>query len=183
MGLEVVVNEIIEEGRKRAAAIEKEGLEEAKAILQEAKAKSEAILSEREALAQRDAARIRTQETARADFDAKKKVLVAKRALWDRLRQEALDALTHLDETRRRELLNTLIARAEREIPSGVAHVRPEDVGLIRGPYEVQGDLDALGGVVVEDETGSVSIDQRFESILDEVWPQVLKEESKKLFG
>jgi len=183
MGLEVVVNEIIEEGRRKAAAIETEGLEEAKAILQEAKAKADTILSDRQAQAERDANRIRTQEAARAEFDAKKQVLVEKRALWDRLRGEALDALSSLDEGRRRQVLQRLIDRARAEIPSGVAHVRPEDVSLVSGPYEVKGDLEARGGLVVEDETGSVSIDSRFESILDDVWPQVLKQESKILFG
>jgi vacuolar-type H+-ATPase subunit E/Vma4 len=185
MGLEVVVNEIIEEGRRQAARIEQEGLQEAKAILEEAKAKAQATLAEKDAQAARDAQRLRTQETARAEFEAKKQVLVARRALWDRLRAEALDALTGLDDAQRGRVLNTLVSQAAREIPAGTVHVRKQDAGLISAPagLVVVGDLQAAGGLVVEDTAGSVSLDHRFESILADVWPTVLKEESGKLFG
>lgn len=185
MGLEVVRNEIEAEGRRQAAEIEQEGLQEAKAILEEAKAKAEALLADKDAQAKRDADRIRTQETARAEFDAKKQVLVARRALWDRLRSEALDALSGLDDARRGTILNTLVTRAAQEIPEGTVHVRPEDANLVNAPagLTVVGDLDAAGGLVVEDSAGSVSLDHRFESILADIWPTVLKEESGKLFG
>lgn len=185
MGLEVVVNEIIAEGRKEAAAIEKVGLEEAKALLEEARTKADKILSERKAQAERETERIQIQETARAEFEAKKKVLVAKRALWDRLRADALSSFGNLPDDARGRILKTLLAQASKEIPEGTVHVRAADVSLVQGAsaHTVVGDLDAVGGLVVEDATGSVSLDHRFESLLADIWPTVLKEESAKLFG
>lgn len=185
MGLEVVVNEIIQEGRKEADAIEREGLEEAKAILEDARSKAQAILEKSENEAERDAERIRTQETARVEFEAKRRVLTAKRALWERLRKETLQGLAQLDDERRERYLQTLLENARKEIPQGVIHVREADKPLVGDPsgFEVQGDLEAIGGLVVEDPSGEVSLDMRFESILEDLWPQVLKEESKKLFG
>lgn len=185
MGLEVVVNEIIQEGRNEADRIEREGLQEAKAILEDARSKATATLEKNEQHAEREAERIRTQETARVEFEAKRRVLTAKRALWERLKRETLDTLANLDDDRRKQYLQTLLENAKKEIPRGVVHVRDADkalVGSISG-FQVQGGLDAIGGAVVEDENGEVSLDLRFESLVEDLWPQVLKQESKKLFG
>jgi V/A-type H+/Na+-transporting ATPase subunit E len=184
MGLEVVVNEIIQEGQKEAQRIEREGLEEAKAILEDARSKAEGILDERQQLADKEAERIRTQEAARTEFEAKRSVLTAKRALWERLKKETLQALSQLDEDTRRDYLDRLLENARKEIPRGTIHVRKEDTGLVKAAgFQVEGDLDGIGGLVVEDESGAVSLDLRFETLLQDLWPQVLKQESKRLFG
>ncbi len=185
MGLEVVVNEIIEEGRKEADRIEREGLQEAKAVLEDARSKAEAILDERDALARREAQRLQEQETARMEFEAKRRVLTMKRDLWQRLKKETLETLSGLDEQTRKGYLQTLIENAQQEIPQGVVHVRKEDEKLVPrdSGYDVKADLEALGGAVVEDPAGAVSLDLRFETLLDDLWPSVLKEESKRLFG
>lgn len=184
MGLEVVVNEIIEQGRKEADRIEREGLQEAKAILEDARSKAEATLDERDELAKREADRLQEQETARMEFEAKRRVLTMKRNLWQRLKKETLETLSGLDEATRKRYLQTLLENAHKEIPEGVVHVRKEDEGLVpRSSYEVKGDLDAIGGAVVEDPEGAVSLDLRYETLLDDLWPSVLKEESKRLFG
>jgi V/A-type H+/Na+-transporting ATPase subunit E len=184
MGLEVVVNEIVEEGRKEAAHIEKEGLLEAKAILEEARQKAEQILNERRIQAEREAERIRIQESARAEFEAKKQVLMAKRATWDRLRAEVLAGLEHLAEADRRRILTALVAEARREIPRGTLHVRAQDKALVNAPgFQIVGDLRGVGGLIADDEGGNVSLDLTFESRLTDLWPQVLREESKRIFG
>ncbi len=184
-GLEVVVHEIIEQGRQQAAAIEKEGLTEAKAILAEAKEKAEKSLAERETAATRDAERLRVQEIARAEFEAKKKVLTAQRGLLARLKDEANAALAGLPDDKRRAYLEKLVARAKREIPSGTIHCRAEDESIVSGlaDYAVKADLTGIGGVIVDDDSGSISLDLRFESLLEEAWPAVLRSETKELFA
>lgn len=185
MGLEVVVNEIIQEGRKEADRMEREGLQEAKAILEEARSKAEGILDQRKDAADKEAQRIEQQETSRAEFEAKRRVLTAKRALWERLKKETLSTLEGLDDDRRRTYLEKLLEQARKDIPEGIVHVRKQDEGLLgntRG-FDVQGDLEAIGGLVVEDPQGTVSLDLRFETLLEDLWSQVLKEESKRLFG
>lgn len=185
MGLEVVVNEIIEQGRSKAQAIEKEGLQEAKEILSDAKARAEKTLAERQAAAERDAGRIRVQETARAEFEAKKEVLYAKRALLVRLKEEALEGLRTASADQRKAWLSKLVKKAEAQIPEGIVHVRSEDKDLVAGltDLKVEGDLDAAGGLVVDSADGTMSIDYRFESLLEDAWPEVLRQESPKLFG
>lgn len=185
MGLEVVAREIAEEGRKEAAVIEKEGLQQAKAVLEEARDKAQRLLEERRVQAEREAERIRQQERARAEFDAKKKVLVAKRALWERLRRETLAALAALPEADRKRVLRRLLERASQDVPEGSVQVRDADTALVAGQsrHRVEGGLSGVGGLVAEDPAGMVSIDLRFESLLEDLWPQVLKEESRRLFG
>lgn len=185
MGLEVVVNEIIEQGRKQANDIKVEGLEEAKAILEEARSKAEGIIADKAKDAQRDADRLKAQERARAEFEAKKKVLYAKRALWDRLRAEAEEALRTLPDATRRAHLQALLGRAEQQVGTGTAHVVAQDVEAARGltKLTVEGDLVGLGGVVVDSAEGDLSLDLRYEALIESAWPSVLKEESKRLFG
>lgn len=185
MGLEVVVNEIIEQGRQSASAIEKEGLTEAAAILAEAKQKAEKAINERATAGSRDAERLRIQEVARAEFEAKKRVLTAQRQLMDRLQDEATKALAGLPADKRRAYLEKLVARARKEIPRGTVHVTPADADLVSGlaDYKVKADLDATGGLVVDDESGHISLDLRFETLLEEAWPEVLRQETKKLFA
>jgi len=65
---------------------------------------------------------------------------------------------------------------------------RADDAALLEGlvadddGFEFAGERDCLGGVVVESETSRVRVTNTFDSVLERVWEDELKEISQRLF-
>ena len=57
-----------------------------------------------------------------------------------------------------------------------------EDVLADYDGYELAGERDCLGGVVVEGANSRVRVNNTFDSVLDTVWEDNLKEVSARLF-
>lgn len=190
MSLETVVEDIREEAREEAAAIRDEGEARAEEIVSEAEADAERIHEEAEREAERAIEREREQAVSSAKLEAKQERLEARRDALQEVYDAVEERIASMEGERREELTRALLANAAEEFEGNEAsvHCRADDADLVDNLVtEFDGfaradEIDCLGGVVVESESSRVRVDNTFDSVLDDVWEDSLKDVSDRLF-
>ncbi len=149
---------------------------EREAMLAEVRKEGEALLKERERQTEEQADRERLREVARAELEAKRIALQAQREVLDEVLERAKERL--LDTGSRERLTEALVNAHQDEIREGVVLCRPGDVPLLKRLVkgEVRGELPGIGGLVVESPDGSHRVDLTFETLLDELWEDVVRD-------
>jgi len=191
MSLETVAEDIRDEARARAEEIREEGQERADEIIAEAEADAEEIREEREAAVEREIEQRREQAISSAKLEAKQARLEARRDALEEVRTDVEQAIVDIEGERRRSLTASLLESAAEEFDESESvsvYGRADDHELLEDLVEeydgftVAGDHDCLGGVVVESEESRVRVNNTFDSLLETVWENNLKELSNRLF-
>jgi len=191
MSLETVVEDIREEAREEAAAIRDEGEARAEEIVSEAEADAERIHEEAEREAERQIEREREQAVSSAKLEAKQERLEARRDALQQVRESVEERVASMEGERRAELTRTLLANAAEEFDDAdevSVRCRADDEALVDDliaefdGFALAGEVDCLGGVVVESESSRVRVDNTFDSVLEDVWEDSLKDVSDRLF-
>jgi V/A-type H+-transporting ATPase subunit E len=190
MSLDTVVEDVRDEARARAEEIREAAESEADEIIAEAEADAERIREERLAEVDRQIDQEREQTLSSAKLEAKQERLGARRDVLEDVHDEVEAAIADLDDDRRRELTETLLdaTLAEFDDDDAVAvYTRAEDVELLEELVadrnaQVDGEVDCLGGVVAESDTSRVRVNNTFDSVLESVWDDELKNISEQLF-
>jgi len=190
MSLDTVVEDIREEAEERAEEAREEAEERAEEIVAEAEREAEEIVEERERQVERRIDQERGQTLSSAQLEAKQRRLEARRDVLEEVRETVEERAAGLEEGRE-ELTRALLDAASREVEEDAAvsvFGRADDRELVTSlleeypGYEWGGDHDCLGGVVVESEASRVRIDNTFDSLLEDVWEENLREVSERLF-
>jgi len=191
MSLETVAEDIRDEARARADEIREEGEERAAQIIADAEADAEEIREAREAEVDREVEQRREQAVSSAKLEAKQARLEARRDALEDVREEVEATIADIDGERRRSLTGALLDEAAAEFDESESvsvYGRADDQELLEDLLEeydgfsVAGDYDCLGGVVVESEESRVRVNNTFDSLLETVWEDNLKELSNRLF-
>ncbi|MFB6207624.1 MAG: V-type ATP synthase subunit E [Haloglomus sp.] len=191
MSLDTVVEDIRDEARTRAEEIRAEGEERAEEIVAEAESDAEEIKAEAESEVEQTIEQEREQTLSSAKLEAKQKRLEARRELLQDVREDVETEIAGLEGERREELTRALLAAAAPEFEdadSVTVRGREADADLLEticedyDGFEVGESFDCLGGVVVESEGSRVRVNNTFDSVLDEVWEENLREISERLF-
>jgi V/A-type H+-transporting ATPase subunit E len=187
--LETVVEDVRDEARARAEEIREQADTEADEIVAEAEADAERIREERLAEVESQIDQEREQALSSAKLEAKQERLGARRDVLEDVHDEVEAAIANLDGDGRRELTETLLdaSLAEFDDEDVAVYTRAEDVELLEELVadrnaEVDGELDCLGGVVAESDTSRVRVNNTFDSVLESVWDDELKNISERLF-
>ena len=180
MSLETVVEDIRDEARARAEEVRTDGESRAEEVLEEA---------EREV--ERQVAQEREQKVSSAKLEAKQQRLEARREVLEDVRDEVQTRVADIDGDEREELTRTLLEAATAEFDGDETvrvHGRADDEELLESVLEdfegfgVGEPVDCLGGVVVESDASRVRVNNTFDSVLEEVWEENLREISARLF-
>ncbi|PSP34562.1 V-type ATP synthase subunit E [Halobacteriales archaeon QH_10_67_22] len=190
MSLDTVVEDIRDEARARAGEIENEAEQEAEEILAAAEADAETIHEEREREVEATIDQEREQKLSSAKLEAKQARLEARRDALEDVRGAVEDELGSLDGDRREELTRALLDAASAEFDDDETvsvYGRADDEELLtklagEHGFEHAGERDCLGGVVVESEQSRVRVNNTFDSLLEDVWEDNLREISDRLF-
>jgi V/A-type H+-transporting ATPase subunit E len=191
MSLETVVEDIRDEARARAEEIRAEARQRADEIVEAAEADAEELREEREATVERTIEQEREQALSSAKLEAKQERLEARRDVLEDVRERVEQELATLDRDRREELTRSLLDAAAVEFEDDAdveVYGRADDQELVAeiladyDGFSWGGERDCLGGVVVESQTSRVRVNNTFDSVLDSVWEDNLKELSDKLF-
>ena len=193
MSLDTVVEDIRDEARARAEEVLDEGEQRAESIVADAEADAEEILAEAEREVERQIAQEREQTLSSAKLEAKQARLEARREVLQEVHDEAEAAIAGLGGEPREELTRALLDAAATEfegVDSVRVYCRAADESLLEsiledGAYdgfEVAGEYDCLGGVVVESDASRVRVNNTFDSVLEEVWEENLRDISDRLF-
>ena len=191
MGLEVVIEEIRDRGKREAEQIRSETQAEVSSILHAAQAKAERIKLGVDQDVQKQSSHITSQEVSAANLIVKRQLLNTQKELLDQVYAGALSAIAKLPEDFHRKALRTLLARALSEIPDGIVRCAPRDnetLGRILSEDPsfkgyTRGDPVAIdGGVIIESRDGELQIDYSYQTTLNGIWETGLKDASGILF-
>lgn len=191
MGLEAVVNEIREKGRKEVEAVRAETRTDVEEILKDAQTRAAGIKASAQEEADRAATHIANQEASAANLVVKRQALNAQKTLLDQVYSASLAAVGDLPAEFQEKALTALLKRAVKEIKKGVVHANERDTPVVEGilgqlkmfsGYTVGAPLDIPGGIIVESTDGELQIDYSYRTFLDEIWESGLKDASDILF-
>lgn len=192
MGLESVIEEIREKGRKESETLKKEADTEVSSRLSEASLKADNIRSAARDEVEKQVSRMMGQEVSAAQLVVRREILNAQKGLLDEVYSGALAALSQLPPDFHKDTIRTLLIKAKAEVPVAVVHCNPRDLtllqGLLAGDSSLNGftagsTVDIPGGVIVESKDGQLQLDYSYRTFLDSVWESGLKDASDLLFG
>ena len=184
MSLDALSKEIITQAEARAKSILEGAKAEAKSIHDEAVGRAADTTAKVEAKATKDSEQISTELVAAAKQANQKRALVARREeldlTWDSVKNEVSSA----DLDGREDILRGLIEGVESHTKEMI--MRPVEIDrkyLSTSNFEMGKDIPGLGGFVLESKDGSVVLDYRFDSLLEDAWKSCMASVNKVLFG
>lgn len=190
MSLDTVVEDIREEARERAEEIKSEADAEAEQLVSEAEADAEEIRDQRDREIERQIEQEREQKLSSAKLEAKQGRLEARRDVLEEVREAVETEIATLEDGRE-ELTRALLDAAVAEFPEDASVAvfgRAADADLLASVVadydgcEYAGEVECLGGVVAEAAESRIRVNNTFDSVLDDVWEDNLREVSERLF-
>ena len=190
MSLDTVVEDIRDEARERAEEIREEAEARADELIEEAEADAERIREERAAEVEATVEQEREQKLSSATLEAKQARLEARRDVLEAVHEAVEDRLASLSGDDREKLTEALLDAAAVEFADddGVeVYGRAADAAMLEElagehGFAYGGEYDCLGGVVVRSDSSRVRVNNTFDSLLDDVWEDNLKDISDRLF-
>jgi V/A-type H+-transporting ATPase subunit E len=192
MGLEAVVEEIREKGKRESEKIHAESKQDTDKILAAAGKRSGDIKLAAEAESAKQTAHIIDQEASAANLLVKRELLNTQKALLDKVYETVLIEIAGLPESFHREAIKKLLTEAQKEISQGKVYCNKRDMAAVKAvisetpefaKFKVGTPVDIDGGVLVEGEGGELQIDYSYRTFLAKVWESGLKDASDILFG
>jgi len=192
MGLEAVVEEIREKGKKEAEKIRAESKQETDRILAAAGKRAGEIKLAAEAESAKQTAHIIDQEVSAANLLVKRELLNTQKALLDKVYESILLEIAALPESFHREAIKKLLSEAKKEISKGKVYCNSRDVATVKAAisenpefagFKVGSHVNIDGGILVEGDGGELQIDYSYRTFLAKVWESGLKDASDILFG
>jgi V/A-type H+-transporting ATPase subunit E len=191
MGLEAVLDEIREKGKKEADAIRAESKVDSDRILAEANRKVAEIKAGAEEASAKQASRIIAQEISAANLLVKRELLNTQKGLLDEVYESTRSEMARLPESFHREAIKKLLSEAKKEIPKGSIHCNARDVAAAKAVlaekefsgFTLGEPADIDGGILVEGEGNELQIDYSYRTFMNKVWESGLKDASDLLFG
>lgn len=183
MGLDAIIEEIKAKGRAEADKISGETSQEVSKIIADARASAAKIKAAREEAVKKEIDRMRQQELSSANLEVKKLILNARKEILDEVYDSAKDSISRLPDEKNQLILKSILEKNE----SGNSKIfsSGKDMSIVKKMTKLDfaGEIDCLGGVVIENKDGTEVLDFRYDMILKNVNEQSLKQVSNILFG
>jgi V/A-type H+-transporting ATPase subunit E len=192
MGLEAVIEEIREKGKKEAEKIRAESKQDVDTIMAAANKRVAEIKHAAEAESAKTCSHIVEQEASAANLLVKRELLNTQKSLLDKVYENTLMEISNLPESFHREAIEKLLTLAKNEIPSGKIYCNSRDAAAVKGlisenpefnRFKLGKPIEIDGGILVEGEGGELQIDYSYRTFLAKVWESGLKDASDILFG
>lgn len=180
MSLTEVIGDVRRGGEAKAKATLAEARARADATLAAAREKAHAYEALRLKEGERDGAQAKAQVLARAESEARKKVLTTEAALRTELRAAILRHLADLPAKSRAAHIEKLAARAHKELGGGKVWGAKDDATALKAQkhFAYAGDAPISGGIIAESADGKSRLDLSYETLLDEAWRDILRGEA-----
>jgi V/A-type H+/Na+-transporting ATPase subunit E len=192
MGLEAVVEEIRENGRKEAEKIRAESKLDVDQILAAANKRSGVIKLAAEEESAKQSVHLVSQDVSAANLLVKRELLNTQKALLDQVYEATRRDIAALPESFHREAIKILLTEAKKEIPAGRIFCNVRDVAAAKAViadnpefagFRLGDPVNIDGGLLIEGEGAELQIDYSYRTFLSKVWESGLKDASDILFG
>ena len=182
--MDKVVEDILRKGEEKKLEITRLGEKERDEQVREADKRIEENRLKTEKKAASQIAQMEQQELSSAELESKKTLLTAQRQALEGLKEQVLAELAKYPADKRKKMYSKLVARAKKELGECYVYSNSADKSLLQLPSSMsrKGTLDCSGGLVFESKDGSVRLDFRFESLVEEVWSKEIQEIYARLF-
>ncbi len=183
MGLDAIVGEIKAKGWVEADKIGKETSFEVSKIIADAQVAASKLKAAKEEAVRREIERLRQQELSSANLEVKKAILNARKEILDAVYEQAKESIGKLPPEKNQKLLKSIIEKNQNN--NARIYSRAKDKPLIKKLTKLghAGEIDCIGGVVIENADGTEVLDFKYDTILKSVSEQSLKQVSDILFG
>ncbi len=183
MTLDALVQTVLDKGKAEVEQILTQARAEAERMLSDVRVEGEKSMKEAEERARQAAERKRVQDLARAELETRNTVLAAQKEALDEVYQRALARLGALKENQ--TILQKLLKANEAEWRSGGrVYSNARDAAAVKGLVgkAYAGNVDCVGGLVIENADGTRRVDLRYESLLRDVWNDSVREVAEVLW-
>jgi V/A-type H+-transporting ATPase subunit E len=183
MGLDAIVEEIKAKGRAEADKISEETSLEVSKIIADAEAAASKLKAAKEEAVRREIERLRQQELSSANLEVKKGILNARKEILDEVYEQSKESIEKLPSEKNQRLLRSIIEKNQNT--NAKIYSRAKDKPAVKKltKLEFAGEIDCIGGVVIENADGTEVLDFKYDTILKNVSEQSLKQVSNILFG
>ena len=183
MGLETVVKDITDVANAEASKINADADAEVSNILDEARQSAKKIMGDRLAKSEDDIKKLRQQEISSANLEVKRKMLNARKEVLDKVYSQTTDLIANLPSSKNEELLKAIIDKYQGSGAKIYSNKDSEKLVTKLSSLAYAGNIDCIGGVVIENENGTIRLDYTYDIILDSVNDMSMKQISDILFG
>ncbi len=182
MGLDAIVEEIKSKGRAEADRISQETDKEVSRILADAESQAARIRATRQDAAKKEIERLRLQELSSANLEVKRAMLNARKELLDEVNEKAKDGISKLPADKNLQVLRSIIEKNQANNSRISSNKKDEPAVRKLTKLTYSGEINCIGGVIIENENGTEYLDFRYETILKKVSERSLKQVSEILF-
>lgn len=183
MGLEAIVEEIRAKGKAEALKINQETSLEVSKIIADAQAGAAKIKAAKQEEVKKEIERIKQQELSSANLEIKKAKLNARKEILDMVYEDTREMILKLPAETNQSILKSIIEKNQSGNSRIYSSGKDKAVVTKLTKMEFAGEINGIGGVVMENADGSVVLDFRYDMILKNVSEQSLKQVSDILFG
>jgi V/A-type H+-transporting ATPase subunit E len=191
MGIEVVLEEIREKGRKEVEEARRDTQRQVEEIISKGQERVKELEHGMEEELEKQVSHILNQEISAANLGAKRLLLTVQKELFEQVKEKTLASILAKPESFQKGALERLLLQAGKEIREGSISASERQLPLVREILARHPELSGLrpgearpieGGIIAESRDGSLKIEYSYRSILDKVWAGKLKEVSDVLF-
>ncbi len=182
MALDAVVESVLATSKDKVAQVNTEADQEVAGILNEARERAAEIKSRKQTEVGHAVEAIERREISSANLEVKRAELNVHKDLLEQTRQKFFEATQKLSKKDNEALLKKLLEPYNLKDMKVYSNKRDEAFVSSLAP-NYGGNLDIIGGVVVESKDGALRYDLTYETLAREVFNNRMKEVSGILFG
>jgi V/A-type H+-transporting ATPase subunit E len=182
MALDAVVESILNTSKGQVDQINVEAIQEAERILNEARERAAEIKSRKESEVGHAVEAIERREISSANLEVKRAELNVHKDLLEQARQKTLEKLQNLPKKDNEAMLKKLLEAHDLKDMKVFSNKKDEAFITSLAP-NYGGNLDIIGGAVIESSDGALRYDLTYETLAREVFSSRMKEVSGILFG
>jgi V/A-type H+-transporting ATPase subunit E len=182
MALDAVVESILATSKDKVAQVNAEADQEVAGILNEARERAAEIKSRKQTEVGHAVEAVERREISSANLEVKRSELNVHKDLLEQARLKLLEKIQNLPKKENEAMLKKLLEPYNLKDMKVYSNKRDEAFVSSLAP-NYGGNLDIMGGVVVESKDGALRYDLTYETLAREVFNNRMKEVSRILFG
>lgn len=183
MGLEIVIKDIQEGARAEVSRLKTEADAKASEITNEAKEVQKKMLGDSLAKVEEDLLKLHQQVKSSANLEVKRITLNKRKELLDKVYSQTVESIKAMPTSKKEDLLKHIINKYEASGARIYSSKASEETTKKLTSLNYAGNMDCIGGVVIENEDRTIRLDFTYDSILKNVYERSLKQISDTLYG
>ncbi len=182
MALDAVVESVLATSKDKVAQINTEADQEVARMLNEARERAAEIKSRKEAEVGHTTEAIERREISSANLEVKRSELNVHKDLMEQARVKLMEKIQNLPKKDNEAMIKKMLEPYDVKDMKVYSNKRDEAFVSSLAPI-YGGNLDIIGGVVIESKDGALRYDLTYETLAREVFNNRMKEVSRILFG